>query len=573
MKKEKTSYVLKIIWTAAKRDLLKSLPFVPLYSLAQVSLALLLAICAQLIFLENQHISLMDLVPGNMKIYVPFDMTVSRSFLVLFVPIFIVFIGIIKLVTGFMMNYFTEKAGHRVASSLRERLLASLLRSPGERIDTLHVENFVGGVMQDTTLLQSVICKGTINTLRDLIIVLGMIFAMVLISVKIVFFGFFVLIPFFLFVRWVVLKINSYTKESLLRQVSISSRMLQMHSGLMTIFGLRSQGTEIKNIRHSLEDNYHFMKSTLPLRSGFSPSTELLAVFVIFIAFEWRMSLISESVIETYTALFVLIGLSYRHLKNIAQILSQISEMQVVLHRITQLLLSFKERPLKHEGGLLEGHYKDFAVKIENLSFKPEKSDKEIIKNCSLEIPIGKRVVFFGESGAGKTTLLRVIAGILHPSNGLCITEKKKLIATQYPYIFRGTVQDNIRYGLTQDQEKKISEEEVQQLVLTLRLASSSKEAKELLKKHLGYMGEGLSGGEKARVALARILLVSPDLILLDEPTANLDRQSTLMFWDALKTWHASHPQRTIIAVTHHIEEVKEFDTVYLFENGIIRKK
>jgi ABC-type transport system involved in cytochrome bd biosynthesis fused ATPase/permease subunit len=91
--------------------------------------------------------------------------------------------------------------------------------------------------------------------------------------------------------------------------------------------------------------------------------------------------------------------------------------------------------------------------------------------------------------------------------------------------------------------------------------------------KNVGFLGEGLSGGEKARVALARLLHKSPQVLLLDEPTANLDARSAEAFWEAVAAWKARDTRNTVVAVSHALHEVKDFDRVYVFQDGAIVKE
>jgi subfamily B ATP-binding cassette protein MsbA len=579
--------VFKIIWKAAKRDLLIGLPFVPLYSFTQVFLGLLLAICTQLIFLDNKVISLIDIVPGNMKHYVPFHMAISRESLIFLVPLAVVIIGFLKLIMSFIINYYTEKAGHNIAFSMREYLLRAFLTSSGEKLDTLHSENFISGVMQDTTLLQSVVCKGAINAFRDIVVLCGMLVAMLLISMEVVIYGLLVVVPIVLVIRFIVTKINFYTHETQRRHIDVSSSMLQIHSGNITIFGLRSQFIEFQNFRKKLFDNFEFMKSTLLLRSGFSPSMEFLAIFIIFIAFEWRMLRHAEDVFETYTALLILVGLSYKHIKNIAEIMSQVLEAQVVFSRISGLMEFLKVKRKIHlaqepstfspleQSGKEESKEDLNVIAIDQVSYHAKDLLRPIIRSCSLTIPQGSKVLFFGESGSGKTTLLRMIAGLLAPSEGHVWTKGQKLLATQYPYIFRGSVKENILYGLPSlkgTSTKDACDETLKALLLDLDLIHDKTQAEEFLNKNLGFMGEGLSGGEKARVALARLIYTDPDIVLLDEPTANLDKKSSEQFWNTLKRWKLKNPSRTIVAITHNKEEVKDFDICYVFEDGYVHK-
>jgi ABC-type transport system involved in cytochrome bd biosynthesis fused ATPase/permease subunit len=118
-----------------------------------------------------------------------------------------------------------------------------------------------------------------------------------------------------------------------------------------------------------------------------------------------------------------------------------------------------------------------------------------------------------------------------------------------------------------------MAQHRAEELLLALSLAYSHSGAQLFLKKNVGFLGQGLSGGEQARVALGRILFEDPETILLDEPTANLDAASAQAFWQALENWKHHHPERTLVTVTHSLHEVGHFDYAYVFEEGTVVKQ
>ena len=222
-----------------------------------------------------------------------------------------------------------------------------------------------------------------------------------------------------------------------------------------------------------------------------------------------------------------------------------------------------------------EGLY--HAIITENVTFK-NAAGTSICDNCSVKIRKGTRVAFIGESGAGKSTFLRLLAGILPPSSGRIWIMQDHILATQVPYVFKGTVEANVSYlknesvhysthGLSSSAPP---DEELLGLLQDLGLCHSPAGALMLAKRPLGHLGEGLSGGEKARVALGRALFAHPQLLLLDEPTANLDEQSSGLFWTAVETWRKKDSNHTVVAVSHMLNEIKDWDYCYVFDNGRI---
>lgn len=153
-------------------------------------------------------------------------------------------------------------------------------------------------------------------------------------------------------------------------------------------------------------------------------------------------------------------------------------------------------------------------LRIRNL--KVEKQGRAICSVPALTVDRDERVAVFGPNGSGKTTLLRVLGGLERELAGECQIEaplRQRVYVHQAPYLFRGSVAFNVGYGLAARGVPRQEQDEVVQHWLKL-----------LGVDHLARrQPHGLSGGERRRVALARALAIGADLLLLDEPFAELD--------------------------------------------------
>ncbi|BBH54414.1 ABC transporter transmembrane domain-containing protein [Fluviispira sanaruensis] len=567
--KQENSF-LKIIWKAGKKDILFSIPWLPIYSLSEIILALSAGTILQLVFVTTPRIQVSELIPGNFKDYVHFHQVIDRRDLIFIIPIFIIIAALIKLISGFMSSYLTERAGHKVAHSLREEMLKGFLSSPGNILDQKNPDATANQLMQDTALLQGAVSKGTISAARDFVVLVGIIISMLIISWKTFFIGIVIVVPMAYSLRKISQKLNFYTREGQKKQIGISTRILSTHNGLLTINALRSHEREKKDFENLNIKNYYFMKKSLFVRTFFSPGMEFFATFILAAIFSWRLSFTENFQSGTYSSMLILLAFSFKYIKNIAGTITFFSEIKVVLHRVKNFIGDFSKTGHYKRPSPLPNHSKE-AVIAHNVTYKTE-SGKIILENCSLKIEKGKKIAFIGESGAGKTTFLRSLAGLIIPSDGEISLTADFLLASQSPYIFRGTVKENIIYA-EQGIPEHISDDKAKELVLALMLSFSDSGSQLILDKKLGFLGDGLSGGEKARVALARTLFASPKLILLDEPTANLDSISANLFWQAIHKWKAKDSEHTVIAVSHSLNEVKDFDFCYVFENGTIAKQ
>ncbi|MES2614136.1 MAG: ABC transporter ATP-binding protein [Bdellovibrionota bacterium] len=558
----------KIVWQSARKDLCLGAPWLPIYSLSEVVLAICAAILLQLVFVSTPRISVINLIPGKLKNFIHFSQVFDRKELIFIIPLIIILASFIKLVSGFMSSYLTERAGHRVAHRLREEMLFGFLSSPGNKLDQKNPDYVANQMMQDTSLLQGAISKGTISALRDFFVLLGIIVSMLLISWQSFIIGICIVVPTSIILRLIAKKLNFYTREGQKKQIEISTRFLLSHHGSLTVNALRSHNREKADIELLNENNYKLMHKSLFVRTFFPPAMEFLAIGMVAVLFAWRVSYQGDFQAGTYSSMLILLVFSYKYIKNIAGTITFFSEIHVVLKRVNNYIQDYSQSNESQKPKKIPSHSQD-AIIVNNVSYVLD-DGKEILTNCSLKIPKGKRVAFVGESGAGKTTLLRIIAGLLFPNQGDVALVPEFLLASQVPYIFRGTVKENIVY-VEKDLPENILEHNCKELVMALMLAYSDLGANFFLDKQLGFLGEGLSGGEKARVSLARVLFSAPKLILLDEPTANLDAQSASLFWKAVHNWKEKDTtEHTVVAVSHALHEVRDFDYCYVFEQGKI---
>lgn len=184
-------------------------------------------------------------------------------------------------------------------------------------------------------------------------------------------------------------------------------------------------------------------------------------------------------------------------------------------------------------------------IEIENVC----KRFKEFsVEEINLEIRQGEYFVLLGPSGSGKTLILEMIAGLLTPDSGAIRGAGNRntgFIYQDYMLFPHLDVYNNIAYGL---KIRNTGKQEIKAAVMRL--------AKEFNIIHLLERDVlTLSGGEKQRVAIARAMAIAPDLFLLDEPTAALDRNARIKTQSFFLNWHKRDRKSTFVHVTHDFEE------------------
>lgn len=561
--------LIRTIWRSGRRDVLWGVPWIPVFAAAELGMAFVETLLLQLIFIETPRVSLGNLVPEQIRNWVEFRQTVDRKELIFAIPILLIGLGFVKLIANFLSTYLVERAGHRIAHALRQSLLAGFLGSSGNELDKRNPDETANQIVYDTGVLQGTVSKGLLSSLRDMLVLLGGVFSVLLYAHKVIFAVAIIMIPVVLFVTHLSRRIAEFSRESAMRQVELSTRVLQTRTGILPVFGMRTQKREQQDIAKLSNSYFTFVSKFFFIRTISRPGMEFLAIFIVALVLFWRFHLGDAYEAASWSGLFVFSAVLFRPLKNVAGFATQWNEIRVVFSRLTAQWNSFAvacAHSKKVQRSVLRA---GVALQAQNVSYVAG-NGRTILNSCSLEVAEGSRVALVGSSGSGKTTFLRLCAGLLHESEGTVAIEPQFLLATQTPYVFRGSVQENIQYNSANPASSIVMESKVAELLRQLSLAFSDVGALVMAAKKLGFLGEGLSGGEKARVALARVFARDPHLLLLDEPTANLDSESASLFWDAVRSWKRKNKRNTVVSVLHVMQNPQDWDVCFLFENGRI---
>ena len=210
-----------------------------------------------------------------------------------------------------------------------------------------------------------------------------------------------------------------------------------------------------------------------------------------------------------------------------------------------------------------------FAVSCERVSFSYPGSGRPALSGVSLDLRQGEYVGVVGPNGGGKSTLVRLLNGLLKPDSGRVLVsgrdpatepfEVRKHLGVLFQNPENGLVapfvEDDVAFGL---ENLGVPREEMRERVARA-IRTVGLEGFERREPHT------LSGGEKQRVALAGLLVAEPEILVLDEPTSMLDSAGRM---EVLEYLHALHSEKTVLHVTHHLEELTGADRILVLNGG-----
>jgi ATP-binding cassette subfamily C protein LapB len=261
--------------------------------------------------------------------------------------------------------------------------------------------------------------------------------------------------------------------------------------------------------------------------------------------------------------------------------ISPIAKLAGLMTRSNQTLSALKQLDTLMEQ---EGEFEDKAhlvsrtklsgnINAENISFKYPNAESDSLQPMSVKINQGERIAIVGHNGSGKTTLAKLLLGLYQPSKGsiqfdglnhrqIHPSDLRKNIGylPQDIVLFHGTIRDNILFGTRQ-----VTEYQLIRAVQLSGVSAFTDHNSQGLDQQVGESGNALSRGQRQSIVLARAILNSPQILLLDEPTASLDARAEKKFIEAI---NATAKDRTMLLITHKMDLLKLVDRILVLDKG-----
>ena len=217
-------------------------------------------------------------------------------------------------------------------------------------------------------------------------------------------------------------------------------------------------------------------------------------------------------------------------------------------------------------------------LEIDDVSFSYDtRPNVKVLQNIDFTVSKGEQIGIIGESGSGKSTLVDIILGLLTPLdgeikvNGIPIRTgmeswlKKVGYLPQNVFIYDDSIAANIALG---DTDETWSEERIIEVLKEAQLYDFVHQLPEGINTAIGEAGTRISGGQRQRLGIARLLYSDSEVLILDEPTASLDQETAVGFWNALTEQENG---KTMIVVSHDMSIISKCDKTYrIKDSGII---
>ena len=521
-------------------------------------------------------------IPGNAPLVTQLALTVGG-------------LAILDAVFNIVGRWFSSRVGEGLIFDLRTQLFSHVQQQSvafftrtqtGALISRLN-SDVIGAQQAFTSTLSSVVSNGF-----TLILVAG---AMLFLSWQITVISL-LLLPIFIFpTKWVGRKIQALTRESFDLNAKMSSTMTERFnvSGaiLVSLYGKPEKESKLFSQRARKVADIGIHMGMLN-RIFFTSLTSVAAVATaVAYGFGGHMAISGTISVGTLLALTALLARLYGPLTALSNVRVEVMTSLVSFERIFEVLdLHPMVQERKNAATLSPGRA---DIKVNDIRFTYPTADEislaslesvakkelvesgEILKGISFTANAGTLTAIVGPSGAGKTTLSALMPRLYDVSagsieiNGIDIRDytlqslRDQIgVVAQDPHLFHESIAENLRYAKSDATDEELIEAcksaQIWNLVSTLPNG---------LDTMVGERGHRLSGGEKQRLAIARMLLKAPAIVILDEATAHLDSENEELVQEALKTALVG---RTSLVIAHRLSTVMNADQILVMSDGEI---
>ncbi|MCX8958021.1 SmdB family multidrug efflux ABC transporter permease/ATP-binding protein [Erwinia psidii] len=479
-----------------------------------------------------------------------------------------ILLQVLAAILHYSQSLLFNRAAVGVVQRLRADVMDAALRQPMSAFDTQPVGHIISRVTNDTEVVRDLYVTVVGTVLRSSALVGAMLVAMFSLDWKMA------LIALAMFPAVIiVMLIYQHYSTPIVRRVrsylaDINNGFNEVINGMGVIQQFRQQARFGERLGEASRSHYLARMETLRL-DGFL-LRPLLSLFsaLILCGLMMLFGFSDHGSIEV-GVLYAFISYLGRLNEPLIALTTQQSLLQqavVAGERIFELM-DARQQPY----GVDDRPLKSGQVEIENLTFS-YRDDRPVLSDINLSVPSRRFIAFVGHTGSGKSTLANLMMGYYPITQGEIRLDGRPIsslthrvlrhgmaIVQQDPVVLADTFFANVTLG------RDISEDAVWQSLETVQLAELARSLTEGIHTRLGEQGNTLSVGQKQLLAIARVLVTSPQFLILDEATANIDSGTEQAIQKALRV---VRQQTTLVVIAHRLSTITEADSIFVLQRG-----
>ncbi|GEK81451.1 ABC transporter [Agrococcus baldri] len=490
-------------------------------------------------------------------------------------PWLLVVVVIVGAVSDGFQHFLLQVLGEHVVLRTRRTLVARMLRLPISEFDARRVGDLVSRVGSDTTLLRAVLTQGLVESIGGVLTLVGAVIAMLIIDPLLLGLTVAVLavaIAAMLVVMPLLTRASGRAQEEVGHLTSALERAI---SAVRTVRAAGATEREVHGIGERAGDAFRAGVRVARISAFVVPilGVAVNLSFLVVLGVGGLRVATGEIEISQLVGFLLFLFLMVMPLGQLAGAIAAVSVALGALGRIQEIVRLPSETDAD-AGTALSPRPGAPMVAFEDVSFAyPADAERAVLEGVSFAVPAGSRTALVGPSGAGKSTAFALVERFYDVTGGRVVVGGEDVrevdrasLRSRVGYVeqdapvLAGTLRDNLLLGAPQ-----ASDEQLLAALGSVNLGGLVTRAAKGLGAEVGEGGVLLSGGERQRLAIARALLASTPILLLDESTANLDARNEAALKVALDV---ASEGRTTLVIAHRLATVVDADQIVVLDGG-----
>ncbi|MDB9987413.1 ABC transporter transmembrane domain-containing protein [Candidatus Pelagibacter sp.] len=511
--------------------------------------------------------------PAIKKIFVEKDQS-----LIFIIPLLIVVAFTIK---GFAL-YFAKAIMIRVAEEIKKilqsQMAKSLINADTQIIDQKHSGKFISNLTYDVGQITNMLSTAILNLFKDSLTLFGLLFVMFYQNWKLSLIAI-IMIPIAgMASRTLGKRVGKVVTEAQEKSGFLNTHLIELFKNHKLIKIFQREDYESKRTDGHLDQ---LKEKNIKINTVFvrlSPIMETLTgiMIAILIFYSGKLALNNEIEIGNFFSFLAAMMLAYQPVRALSNLNMILKQGLSAANRILPIIDN--QNNIADREGSQDINITNSEIKFNNINFRYNADEKNILTNINLKITGGKMTSLVGHSGAGKSTILNLIPRFYDAQSGDIMIDDQSIykvkikslrdqisLVSQDTTLFDDTIKNNIGYA-----KDNVSDEEI---VKAAKFSYAHEFIDKLPNKYETIIGENgirLSGGEKQRLSIARAMIKKSPIILLDEATSSLDAETESKIQDALKILTKD---RTTIVIAHRLSTILNSDQIYIIDAGNVVAK
>ncbi|BAT53250.1 ABC transporter, ATP-binding protein [Nostoc sp. NIES-3756] len=486
-------------------------------------------------------------------------------------------LGLVFLVRGFfqsVQDIFMSKAALRVAFHLRKQVYTHLQKLDLSYFETAKAGDLSYRLTEDIDRIGEVVNKLFHDFIPCVLQLVAIPIYMIYLNWQLTLATVVVAPLMGILIGWFGERLRKYSLRSQNRVSDLSAILTEVFSGIRLIRAFAAEKYEVTRFSREAERSFQAKYSTERLKAIQIPIVgflEALSALSLLMVGAWQIQQNNLTVGEFFSYLAAA-GLLIDPIGHVTNNYNEFKQGEASVDRIFELMAmqpTVVEKPNAVSLPTVKGKVEYSGV---TFAYKP---GEPVLKDISLLAFPGEAIALVGASGAGKTTFVNLLPRFYDPSTGQILIDDMDIrdvkleslrqqigIVPQETVMFSGTVAQNIAFG------KEIFDLEA--VVEAAKIANAHQFITQLPEGYDTWVGErgvNLSGGQRQRIAIARAVLLNPQILILDEATSALDSESEALVQEALERLMVN---RTVFIIAHRLSTVRRCDRILVLERGQI---